>query len=339
MALLKPTRVGTSRALLLASAAGLAGCFLADLVGTPLRTLEFSHRLHVEDQGLDCTDCHAGAEDSDEPGMPAPLQCALCHEDLDAEKPPELKIATLFVDGKLRAEHASALPDEVIFSHLLHVSTGQECAACHGKIEESDGIGPEVAVDMDECMSCHASRAVANECTTCHSQLSQDRPPPSHDLAWREVHGSVVRARSTELLDDCYLCHSESSCATCHEIDPPQDHTNYWRRRGHAFSAAFDRDRCAACHQPDACNRCHEQALPLSHAGSWGGTLSNHCLSCHFPLRREGCVTCHKGTPSHALAPPKPPDHFAGMDCRQCHGLSAPLPHVDNGSDCNICHG
>jgi hypothetical protein len=26
------------------------------------------------------------------------------------------------------------------------------------------------------------------------------------------------------------------------------------------------------------------------------------------------------------------------MNCRQCHGMTAPLPHVDKGDDCNACH-
>jgi hypothetical protein len=33
-----------------------------------------------------------------------------------------------------------------------------------------------------------------------------------------------------------------------------------------------------------------------------------------------------------------PPGHTPGMNCRQCHGLTAPLPHADNGSECARCH-
>jgi hypothetical protein len=42
--------------------------------------------------------------------------------------------------------------------------------------------------------------------------------------------------------------------------------------------------------------------------------------------------------PSHSTAAPQPPSHSPGMNCRQCHGISAPLPHVTKGEDCNICH-
>jgi hypothetical protein len=79
----------------------------------------------------------------------------------------------------------------------------------------------------------------------------------------------------------------------------------------------------------------------LSHTGNWGSPRNNHCLGCHEPLRNEGCVACHSSTPSHALANPKPPDHNAAMNCRQCHipgGVQPPMPHVDNGDNCNACH-
>jgi hypothetical protein len=121
----------------------------------------------------------------------------------------------------------------------------------------------------------------------------------------------------------------------------PRDHTNQWRRFGHGISASLDRDRCEACHRPDSCTACHSTVEPASHTGNFGSPRNTHCLGCHEPLRNEGCVACHSGTPSHALAKPKPPDHNAAMNCRQCHipgGVQPPMPHVDNGSNCNSCH-
>ncbi len=343
MALLNRTlhRVGQRgvRILLGVSILLLAGCFLLEAVGLREGELAFSHRVHVVDQGLDCTDCHPGAEDSDEPGMPALGQCMLCHEGLDAEKPGSKRVARLFVEGVWASSRASALGDEVIFSHVTHVELGGDCAACHGTIEDTDGTEAEVRVPMDDCIQCHTAVKVAAECATCHLEIRADREPGTHDQNWRRVHGEVFRAKSGETADRCSMCHTESSCTTCHQTEPPQDHTSFWRQRGHSFLAAMDRDRCAACHEEDSCNRCHADALPLTHKGAFGGTQSNHCFSCHFPLRAEGCFTCHKDTPSHLLAPPKPPNHFPGMDCRQCHGLTAPLPHADDGTDCNFCHG
>jgi hypothetical protein len=321
-------------------AAGVGGCFAFEDGGHPdePRGLAFSHRIHAEE--LDCTDCHAGAEDAEEPGMPLQAQCMLCHAELDREKPPERQVESLFEGGRYKRTSLSALSDEVLFSHAAHVAAGASCADCHGALEQSDALGPEVAVDMAECRACHLRQpAPPDECSACHKVIGTDWKPPGHELQWKEMHGAAARAELGGPSNDCALCHTESTCTACHRTEAPQNHTNHWRRRGHGLQASVDRVACATCHRSDFCDRCHRETEPISHTGMWGGTLSMHCLSCHFPLSvEEGCGVCHKSTPSHLQAPPKPPDHVPGMNCLQCHGLSAPLPHVDKGDDCNMCH-
>jgi hypothetical protein len=139
------------------------------------------------------------------------------------------------------------------------------------------------------------------------------------------MHGQAVRAASQALADRCSLCHTESTCTTCHQESPPENHNNFWRIRGHGIAAQMDRGNCATCHRADSCDRCHAEVLPQNHGG-------------RFPLQSNGCIVCHKGTPSHALATPLPPSHNPGMNCRQCHGVDQPLPHVDNGANCTMCH-
>jgi hypothetical protein len=180
---------------------------------------------------------------------------------------------------------------------------------------------------------------VGGDCATCHRTIDRDWRPPSHGANWTRGHGASYLAKGEATTDRCSLCHAESSCSSCHEDSPPESHTNHFRGRGHGFLASLDRDRCSTCHQTDSCDRCHRETEPKSHfAASWGGTTSKHCLVCHFPLQAENCSVCHEDAASHALAPPKPPDHSPGMNCLQCHGLTAPLPHATKGDDCNACH-
>lgn len=297
----------------------------------------FDHRLHVDQEGLACTDCHAGVESADEPGMPLQAQCALCHADLDAEKPPEKQAAALFAPERAAAHPPLALDGEVIFSHLAHVGAGAECASCHAEVvagERERGGTPA----MDDCMACHASSGRKDECATCHREIRADRAPPSHAELWTTRHGSLVRAGRDGGSQSCSLCHTESSCSACHQETMPASHTNLWRLRAHGSMARLDRASCATCHRSDSCDRCHSETEPQSHVGTWGSPLSSHCLSCHASFQGAGCVTCHKSAPSHALALPKPANHTAGMNCLQCHGLTAPLPHLHAGQDCNLCH-
>jgi hypothetical protein len=320
-------------------AASALGCMLLDSGERRARgKLAFSHARHVGQEGLECSSCHESYAMSDDPGMPELESCMACHETIDAEKPAERRIETLFADGKFVATHAAALSDELVFSHQKHASGELECASCHAEIETNDRIDESIGVSMQRCVDCHAERSVKAECETCHTVIREEWPPPSHDAHWKRMHGGVVRSGSLATADTCSICHSELTCIACHKDEPPESHTNFFRRRGHGITAMMDRQTCAACHEPASCDRCHAEVRPRNHSARWGAPQNNHCLVCHFPLRSEACITCHKTTTSHNSAAPKPPWHTPVMNCRQCHGLSEPLPHVDNGDDCNICH-
>lgn len=339
--LMRERRRLSTWASLLAMALTGGSCMLFSQGTHREQPLAFNHAIHVK-EGIECTDCHAGVEESDDPGMPGAAQCQLCHENLDKEKPPEKRVASLFSDGTFRASHATRLSDEVLFSHKAHVGRGQECAACHKGIETSERIGPEMRIDMNGCIACHSAKpssvAAASDCAACHKEIRKDAKPESHLHNWRKMHGQSVRDRSEKTGDRCSLCHTESTCTSCHADTLPESHNNFWRNRGHGIAAEMDRVSCAVCHRPDSCERCHADTLPTSHTGMWGAPRDNHCLSCHFPLQGETCVVCHKGTPSHSMATPMPSWHNPGMNCRQCHGVTQPLPHVDNGSTCTTCH-
>jgi cytochrome c7-like protein len=329
-----------SRAPLTAALAMLAcaGCMLVDALRAREHGLVFSHELHVAQEGLECVSCHESAEAEEAPGMPAPDSCAVCHDELDVERPPERAVALLFDGPSFRAARASQLADEVRFEHLAHVSAVGDCAACHRGIDTNRAVDASVAVDMEACQRCHQERAQPNECASCHSVIDRAWAPPDHAQDWRRLHGRACRRSDPAPAQDCSLCHADSTCEQCHRIEEPVSHDANFRLRGHAVLASIDRASCATCHESATCDRCHAEALPLSHrSASFGGTRSTHCLTCHFPLEGEGCLTCHKATPSHA-ATPKPDWHTPAMDCRSCHGSSLPLSHVDDGSNCNLCH-
>jgi len=140
MALLKLERLRRGTWIpLLAMALSGGGCMLLARLAPRERALAFDHARHVE-EGLECADCHAGAADSDAPGMPRQEQCMLCHQDLDQEKPPEKQVASLFAGAEFKALHAARLPSESIFSHRRHVAAGAACTECHRGIESSSRI-------------------------------------------------------------------------------------------------------------------------------------------------------------------------------------------------------
>ena len=114
----------------------------------------FDHASHL-DKGLECIDCHEGAEDEDEAGMPEWDFCLECHEDLDEERGEGEKLADLFMDpdGTPRWHNVTAQDEDVIFSHTTHVASDVACGDCHSGIEQSMRVSFDLRQDMDDCMT------------------------------------------------------------------------------------------------------------------------------------------------------------------------------------------
>lgn len=332
-------RPSRAAAFLFASGLCLTGCMIAGVLEGAKKPFAFSHRVHIAETGLGCADCHRVSEKGEKPGMPIAQQCALCHDDQDKDKPEDHKVANLFENKQYKAAHAGALDAEVRFTHKAHVAReGEECTSCHAALAESDVISSGMKLDMDACSACHTKKGASNDCAVCHTRIRADTPPASHGLGWKADHGRVFRSCGAKEEQRCSLCHEEASCERCHRAEEPANHTNYFRLRSHGLFASMDRQKCATCHEPDSCERCHSETRPRNHVGSFGAPRDGHCLTCHEPLANETCSACHHDTPSHALGTPKPADHLPSMNCRQCHGNGQPLPHADNGMNCNACH-
>lgn len=324
-------------------AAVSAGCAIVSWVTGGDDGIQFSHEAHAKKE-VACIACHEGAEESDRAGMPTKDVCLTCHAEKKDQplKDFEKKIAET---PELTFDLWNKSPD-LKFSHAKHFEKGYACKDCHGAVEETRSLGEDVVASMATCIECHTEKKAANECATCHQVLRRDKKPPSHDATFLRMHGRQIRG-AEDLLKQakCLVCHGVDatpparSCETCHQEMPPDNHTNFWRRKGHGFTAEIDRGSCFACHREDACIRCHEQESPSTHKGNWGGTYSSHCFSCHEPLPSNSCFACHRSTPSHASAPPRPgpPHPGANADCRTCH-LPNLLKHADNGESCNNCH-
>ncbi|MGE3172399.1 MAG: cytochrome c3 family protein [Planctomycetota bacterium] len=299
----------------------------------------FPHRVHVVDAALSCDFCHLAATTQEQPGSPPPELCAPCHDRVDEGKPADRRLAAFFDGGDYRKLAAAAVPGDVVFSHRAHIASGVDCRECHRDIDRQEAVPVAPLVQKDQCMDCHAARAVEGGCATCHRELDRGTAPRSHDRGWHHAHGAVARSGSTASQDRCALCHTESTgCRTCHQLEAPRDHDHRFRQRTHGFAASLDRERCAECHTADSCAQCHQTTRPQSHRGGFGGPAQRHCTGCHLPLQDNGCRVCHRATPAHDLATMLPPDHNAAMNCRLCHGAGVRLPHPDGGHVCTACH-
>lgn len=301
----------------------------------------FPHAVHLEE--MDCSDCHDGSEDRADAGYPATTRgCMLCHEELDEGKDPDRTVAAFVEnDVPIWAGRENAYAGEVVFDHAAHYEAEVDCEACHGPQTDSGDVDLRIRGGKNACMDCHATTERGNDCAVCHRSLRVDVAPGDHDAMWGRAHGAHSRTMLTGTGETtCAQCHEDQSCTKCHLEEPPLDHTNFWRRRGHGLTAAIDRSKCTVCHQTDGCVRCHQTTEPMSHRGAFGPPTNRHCVSCHLSGAGQGCAVCHQSFPVHPQGERLPMNaaHMAASspgDCLTCH---VGLPHFNPGGDCRACH-
>jgi hypothetical protein len=134
--------------------------------------IAFNHRLHVEDLGSDCTDCHLYAETGVRATIPNIEVCADCHEEAQGESEHEARLVEYIQSEELVPwRKIYRVPDHVYFSHRRHTTLGNlACETCHGRVEilETPLSRPDIDLGMDFCMDCHYQSNVSNDCLLCH---------------------------------------------------------------------------------------------------------------------------------------------------------------------------
>jgi len=99
--------------------------------------VQFSHKHHVSDDGIDCRYCHTSVEESSFAGIPSTKICMNCHTQIWAESPILAPVRESFRTGKsLEWTRVNNLPGFVYFDHSIHVHKGVGCATCHGRVDQ-----------------------------------------------------------------------------------------------------------------------------------------------------------------------------------------------------------
>lgn len=134
--------------------------------------LPFSHKIHVTDIELECTDCHTRVEVHQRATLPLLEVCQDCHSDAMTETEIESQLlAYIASEEAIPWQRIYAVPDHVYFSHRRHVTLGQvACEECHGDVASFDlpPAAPIVPIEMDGCMDCHEKNHITNDCLACH---------------------------------------------------------------------------------------------------------------------------------------------------------------------------
>jgi cytochrome c7-like protein len=137
--------------------------------------VEFDHRHHYRDDGIDCVYCHDTVETEAFAGIPSTARCMGCHAQIWPDSPETRPLRESWRTGTpIRWKRINALPAYVYFHHGVHIAAGEQCRTCHGDVENMPRVRRVHDLTMKFCLDCHrerqASRAITRltTCTACH---------------------------------------------------------------------------------------------------------------------------------------------------------------------------
>ncbi|HEU4583885.1 MAG TPA: cytochrome c3 family protein [Polyangiaceae bacterium] len=169
----------------------------------PKQPIPYSHKLHVDELGLDCRYCHANVERSQEAMIPSTQTCMGCHAVVKSESP---KLAALRDSWKSGDPvpwiRVHKLPEHAYFDHSAHLGAGVGCVTCHGRVDQMQVVRLEAPLAMGWCLECHRDPAPRLRPRSELTNMTWKRDATSTVLATATVAPAGVRAP-----EHCSGCH------------------------------------------------------------------------------------------------------------------------------------
>jgi hypothetical protein len=188
--------------------------------------VQFSHKHHVGDDGIDCRYCHTTVETSNTAGMPPTKTCMNCHSQIWAESPYLEIVRTSYKENKpIEWTRVHDLPDFVYFNHSIHVNKGVGCASCHGRIDQMPAVYQAASLQMEWCLSCHRQPErflrPKERVTDMGYNIEEDKAEnvpasPSNALGENVAESRVKRGLELKSKYRVRAAAQITSCSTCH---------------------------------------------------------------------------------------------------------------------------
>ena len=168
--------------------------------------VQFSHKHHVADDGIDCRYCHQTVETTASAGMPSTQTCMNCHSQLWADAPYLEPIRASFRDNKpIQWNRVHDLPKYVYFNHSIHIAKGVGCSTCHGPVDKMPLVYEENTLQMEWCIQCH--REPEKFIRPKSEVFNMSYQAEDIDQATRDQLKVDYKIRSREMLTSCSTCH------------------------------------------------------------------------------------------------------------------------------------
>lgn len=179
----------------------------------PEQPINFSHKIHAGQNGINCVYCHTGAEKGKHSNIPSLNVCMNCHTYVQEGPSGKTEIAKIYAaldydpatqvygdnPKPVRWIRVHNLPDLAYFNHSQHVVVGKiECQECHGAMEEIGVANQHSPLTMGWCIDCHRKTSVQVANNGYYEDL-HERTPDWHN-------GDAITVEKIGGLE-CAKCH------------------------------------------------------------------------------------------------------------------------------------
>ncbi|MDD8018270.1 MAG: cytochrome c3 family protein [Bacteroidota bacterium] len=290
--------------------------------------IKFSHQKHLGN-GVECLQCHKAdlSEKSSDRILPTHEECKTCHEQ-EVQTPDQCKYCHV---GEAPYLPLPKSPREITFNHKKHIADqGLKCETCHQNLDKVDFANAQNLPSMSTCVSCHNNVKATSQCENCHTNLASLRPASHNVTNFKREHARIMNLRSFDA--KCQNCHTEQSCAECH------DGTNLTTLTPKEKTGMLA-PRVSGTDKPKALvgETVHGLNYQFTHGIDAKGK-ANDCQTCH--RSQEFCADCHING-SAALGGVVPTSHervgFTTIGVGSGGGKHAQLAKRDIQS-CMSCH-
>jgi len=126
--------------------------------------VNFSHKHHVAELGIDCRFCHVDVETGKTSSIPPVHTCMTCHSQIWTNSPLLEPVRESYENGtpikfqltdEVGWNQVNKLPSFVYFDHSIHIDRGINCNQCHGPIQEMHMTYKQQPFSMAWCLECH----------------------------------------------------------------------------------------------------------------------------------------------------------------------------------------
>ncbi|GMQ81980.1 MAG: cytochrome c3 family protein [Rhodothermia bacterium] len=174
-----------------------------DVGYTPDQPVEYSHRLHAGELGLDCRYCHTNAETTALSNVPATETCMNCHSQIKTESVALVGVRESWATGNpIEWVKVHQLPDYAQFSHAVHVNNGVGCESCHGRVDQMEQVRLAEALSMRWCLDCHRAPEQYLRPTSAITKMGYVQP-----VDFLERNLARMRDENIRPPTNCSACH------------------------------------------------------------------------------------------------------------------------------------